>query len=82
MGNNSRGRIFVIDDDRFVLESVTTMLTEFGFSVRAFSSGQEAVRQFVAEPVDMVLTDINMPIMDGLQLLEKIRFLDRKRLSC
>jgi len=78
MSKNSIGRIFVIDDDRFVLESVTTLLTEFGFSVRAFSSGQEAVRQFVMEPVDLVLTDINMPIMDGLELLEKIRFLDKE----
>ena len=78
MSNNSGGRIFVVDDDRFVLESVTTLLMEFGFSVRAFSNGQEAVRQFVMEPVDLVLTDINMPIMDGLELLEKIRFLDKE----
>ncbi|MDD2308811.1 MAG: response regulator [Desulfuromonadaceae bacterium] len=78
MSNNGSGRIFVVDDDRFVLESVTTLLTEFGFSARAFSNGQEAVRQFVLEPVDLVLTDINMPIMDGLELLEKIRFLDRE----
>jgi putative two-component system response regulator len=78
MGNNGGGKIFVVDDDRFVLESVTSLLTEFGFSVRAFSDGREAVRQFVLEPVDLVLTDINMPIMDGLELLEKIRFLDRE----
>lgn len=78
MNNVNSGRIFVVDDDRFVLESVTTLLTEFGFSVRAFSNGQEAVRQFVMEPVDLVLTDINMPIMDGLELLEKIRFLDKE----
>ncbi|MDD2733161.1 MAG: response regulator [Desulfuromonadaceae bacterium] len=78
MPSNSGGRIFVVDDDRFVLESVTTLLTEFGFSVRAFSNGQEAVRHFVMEPVDLVLTDINMPIMDGLELLEKIRFLDKE----
>ncbi|NTV50628.1 MAG: response regulator [Geobacteraceae bacterium] len=78
MDNNGGGKIFVVDDDRFVLESVTTLLTEFGFSVRAFSNGQEAVRQFVLEPVDLVLTDINMPIMDGLELLEKIRFLDKE----
>ncbi len=78
MSNNCGGKIFVVDDDRFVLESVATLLTEFGFSVRAFSNGQEAVRQFVMEPVDLVLTDINMPIMDGLELLEKIRFLDKE----
>lgn len=78
MNNVNSGRIFVVDDDRFVLESVTTLLTEFGFSVRSFSSGHEAVRQFVMEPVDLVLTDINMPNMDGLELLEKIRFLDKE----
>lgn len=78
MGANSTGCIFVVDDDRFVLESVTTLLTEYGFTVRAFSSGLEAVKQFVVEPVDLVLTDINMPIMDGLELLDKIRFLDKE----
>jgi putative two-component system response regulator len=78
MSNKSNGKIFVVDDDRFVLESVSTLLTEFGFSVRAFSNGQEAIRQFVTEPVDLVLTDINMPTMDGLELLDKIRFLDRE----
>lgn len=72
------GNIFVVDDDRFVLESVTTLLTEYGFNVRSFSNGQDAIKHFILEPVDLVLTDINMPVMDGLELLEKIRFLDRE----
>ena len=78
MGNNSNGKIFVVDDDRFVLESVATLLTEYSFDVCSFSSGKDAIKQFILEPVDLVLTDINMPIMDGLELLEKIRFLDRE----
>ncbi len=72
------GNIFVVDDDRFVLESVTTLLTEYGFSVSSFSNGHDAIKRFIMEPVDLVLTDINMPVMDGLELLEKIRYLDRE----
>lgn len=72
------GKIFVVDDDRFVLESVTSLLREYGFTVHPFASGQEAVREFVLEPVDLVLTDINMPGMDGIELLEKIRYLDHE----
>lgn len=78
MGANISGRIFVVDDDRFVLESVTALLAEYGFDVCPFSNGKDAIKQFIMEPVDLVLTDINMPIMDGLELLEKIRFLDRE----
>ncbi|MDD5285594.1 MAG: response regulator [Desulfuromonadaceae bacterium] len=78
MESDVSGKIFVVDDDRFVLESVTTLLTEYGFKVYPFTSGKDAVKQFIMEPVDLVLTDINMPIMDGLELLEKIRFLDRE----
>ncbi len=78
MGTENTGYIFVVDDDRFVLESVTALLTQHGFTVRSFSSGPDAVRQFIMEPVDLVLTDINMPVMDGLELLEKIRFLDHE----
>lgn len=75
-GSKGAGKIFVVDDDRFVLESVTSLLREYGFSVHPFASGYEAVQEFVHEPVDLVLTDINMPGMDGIELLEKIRFLD------
>jgi len=78
MGSEATGNIFVVDDDRFVLESVSALLGEYGFTVHAFTSGHEAVRQFVTRPVDLVLTDINMPHMDGIELLEKIRFLDRE----
>ncbi len=75
-GSKTAGKIFVVDDDRFVLESVTALLREYGFIVHPFTSGQDAVKEFVIEPVDLVLTDINMPGMDGIELLEKIRFLD------
>lgn len=78
MINEQLCNIFIVDDDRYVLDSVTTLLKEHGFRVTAFSNGQEAIRQFVTEPVDLVLTDVNMPIMTGIELLEKIRFLDRE----
>jgi putative two-component system response regulator len=78
MPTESQGTVFVIDDDRYVLESVTTLLREFGFTVIAFDNGRDAIRRFASEPVDLVLTDINMPIMTGIELLEKIRYLDRE----
>jgi putative two-component system response regulator len=78
MQSESQGTIFIVDDDRYVLESVTTLLREFGFTVIAFDNGHEAIRRFASEPVDLVLTDINMPGMTGIELLEKIRYLDRE----
>lgn len=78
MPAESQGTIFVVDDDRYVLESVTTLMREFGFTVISFDNGQEAIRRFASEPVDLVLTDINMPGMTGIELLEKIRYLDRE----
>ena len=72
------GTIFVVDDDRYVLDSVTTLLREYGFTIIPFNSPHEAVKRFASEPVDLVLTDINMPGMTGIQLLEKIRFLDHE----
>src|SRR5450631_268133 len=76
MQPESGGNIFVVDDDRYVLESVSMLLRDAGFAVNAFSNGQDAIREFVSEPVDLVLTDINMPEMTGIELLEKIRYLD------
>jgi putative two-component system response regulator len=78
MPSESPGSIFIVDDDCYVLESVSILLRESGFNVTSFNSGHDAIRHFVTEPVDLVLTDINMPGMTGIDLLEKIRCLDRE----
>ncbi len=78
MLSETQGTIFIVDDDRYVLDSVSSLLREYGFNVIPFGSGMEALKRFASEPVDLVLTDINMPGMTGLELLEKIRFLDNE----
>jgi len=78
MSPENQGTIFVVDDDRYVLDSVSILLRESGFTIIPFDNGHDAVRRFASEPVDLVLTDINMPGMTGIELLEKIRFLDHE----
>jgi putative two-component system response regulator len=70
------GKIIVVDDDPFVLTSTVRVLEEFGFTTYPFNNGYEALKRFRAEPVDAVLTDIKMPSITGIELLEKIRTLD------
>ncbi|HEY6871996.1 MAG TPA: response regulator [Geobacteraceae bacterium] len=71
------GRIVVVDDDPNVLDSLSTLLAEMGFTVYGFNSAMKALEKFRACSVDVVLTDINMPGMTGIELLERIRACDR-----
>ncbi len=73
----SKGTIMVVDDDPNVLESLSNLLAEIGFTVYGFNCGSKAFEKFIACPVDVVLTDINMPAMTGIELLVKIRSCDR-----
>jgi two-component system response regulator AtoC len=66
-------RVLVIDDDaslRFTLEAV---LSDAGFVVEACDSGATALAGFEARGADVVLTDLAMPEMDGMQVLERMR---------
>jgi two-component system response regulator AtoC len=69
-------RVLVIDDDaslRFTLEAV---LSDAGFVVEACDSGESGLAGFDARGADVVLTDLAMPVMDGMQLLERLRASD------
>lgn len=77
MSNKSMGTIMVIDDDPNVLESLSALLTEVGFLVYGFPCGRQAMEKFRASSVDVVLTDINMPNVTGIELLDMIRAFDR-----
>jgi two-component system response regulator AtoC len=70
------GRILVIDDDpslRFALQAV---LGDAGLEVEACPSGAAGLQAFEARGADVVLTDLAMPEMDGLQVLERLRMQD------
>jgi len=69
-------KIIYVDDDIALLESVSELLSEDGFIVYPFTNGFDALDKLLREPVDVVLTDIKMPKITGLELLDRIRAID------
>ena len=68
-----RARILVCDDSRSIRQVVSRILTEEGFSVELASDGWDAWEQMTSINVDLLLTDLEMPRMDGYALVEKCR---------
>ncbi len=67
------GRILVADDDEATLDMVSEFLELMGFEVALAENGIEALSLFIADSFDIVLTDLNMPVMDGLSLAINIK---------
>jgi two-component system response regulator ChvI len=65
--------IALVDDDRNILTSVSIALEAEGFKVRTFPDGAEALRGLGAQPADLIVLDIKMPRMDGMEMLNKLR---------
>ncbi len=75
-GNEPRrrtGRLLVVDDALTVRELQRSILERAGFDVRVAGDGIEALALLDIEPADLVLTDVEMPRMDGFTLTETIR---------
>ncbi|MFQ5399849.1 MAG: CpaE family protein [Anaerolineae bacterium] len=66
-------RVMVIDDDRIIRRIVEKSLTSLGYEVITASDGVEGLRIIKAEHPDIVITDKNMPGMDGFEVTRRIR---------
>ena len=66
-------KILIVDDDGHIREVVQFALQQAGYVVTEAKSGQEALAQFEAETFDLVVLDITMPGMDGLDVCKEIR---------
>ena len=66
-------RILVVDDEQHVRNSLATWFREEGFDVSAAASGKEALATLAREGTNILLVDIKMPGMDGLELQHKVR---------
>jgi two-component system chemotaxis sensor kinase CheA len=69
----TRGRVLVVDDALTVRELERSILERAGYDVSIASDGLEALACLEAEAIDLVLTDVEMPRMDGFALTEAIR---------
>lgn len=66
-------RILVIDDDRNIKETIIMILEDEGYVVDCAETGSEAIKKTEATAYNVVLIDIRLPDMDGVELLTKIR---------
>jgi len=69
-------RILVVDDERRARRVLQIMLEDLGFESVAAESGEAALHCLQSEKIDLVLTDMRMPGMSGIELLTRLRALD------
>ena len=71
-------KILITDDDMDLRELLTEAVKNWGYVVSVARDGDEALRKLRMERFDIVITDLMMPGMDGLALLQKIKDLDKE----
>lgn len=65
--------ILIVDDEAGIRHSLASILSEEGYSVDSVGSGEECLAHLSQGPVDLILLDVWLPKMDGLETLERIR---------
>jgi CheY-like chemotaxis protein len=78
-GNSSlKTRILVADDDEINRTLVTTILKSMGYEITVMPDGLAAYDEFLNAPYHIILMDIEMPVLDGLKAIQRIREHERK----
>ena len=66
-------RVLLVEDDRFLRRACEISLRQRGFAVTTAADGAEALRNVRAEPPDLILLDLLMPKMTGIEVLKTLR---------
>ena len=69
----TRRRVLVIDDDPRLLHIVEMYLSIEGYEVDTAENGEDGLARFAAQPADLVVLDIMMPGMDGIEVCRRVR---------
>ncbi|HEV7292509.1 response regulator [Devosia sp. RR2S18] len=66
-------RVLTVDDSRTILAMLHHTLSNAGFEVLQAEDGKQGLDMLKNETVDVVITDINMPVMDGIEFIKQVR---------
>lgn len=67
------GRILIVDDEKDIADANELILTKAGFKISRSSDGVDALSKIINEIFDLVITDIKMPRLSGIELIECLR---------
>lgn len=70
---NAKQTVLVVDDDESMRTLLRRMLERTGFTVITATNGQDGMERFTQQPVDIVVTDMMMPVLDGVELIRVLR---------
>lgn len=66
-------KLLLVEDEQMLRESLAQLLSDEGYQVVQTGNGKEGYEAVVREAFDLVLTDIHMPVMDGLAMLKQLQ---------
>ncbi len=72
------GRVMVVDDEENIRDVLSNYLTSLGYDVATAIDGEDALKKFKRNSYDLIISDLLMPTIDGLELLKKVRDQDRE----
>ena len=71
--------ILIIDDEKAIRKTLSEILSYEGYKIDEASDGEEGLKKFKEKSYDVVLCDIKMPKLDGIEFLDKSREINGKR---
>jgi two-component system response regulator PilR (NtrC family) len=74
----SKEKILIVDDEKSMRDFLKIMLVKEGYEVKSFSRGEAAIKHFKDNQVDLVISDIRMQGMDGVELLKELKAIDEE----
>lgn len=66
-------KILIVEDDNFVAEVYIAKLAEMGYEATLAQNGEEGLEELKKNKIDLILLDILMPVMNGVEMLEEIK---------
>jgi len=73
MNNKNKISILIVDDEEDIRDVLEIVLKDIGYTVFLAENGEKAFKTFKSKDPDIVITDIKMPVMDGIELLRQIK---------